>query len=88
MKSFDKLWSLFDQFQSNQVVGMFGQCQISGTSNVLLLHPARMKALKINFEGVNNLSTENIFFLSCKHILDLDHCQSKEDILFLPESIN
>ncbi|CAF5206587.1 unnamed protein product, partial [Rotaria magnacalcarata] len=58
------------------------------TSNVLLLHPARMKVLKINFEGVNNLSTENIFFLSCKHILDLDHCQSKEDMLFLPESIN
>ncbi|CAM4761085.1 unnamed protein product [Rotaria magnacalcarata] len=88
MNSFDKLWSLFDQFQSNQVVGMFSQCQISDTSNVLLLHPARMKVLKINFEGVNNLSTENIFFLSCKHILDLDHCQSKEDMLFLPESIN
>ncbi|CAF3900463.1 unnamed protein product [Rotaria magnacalcarata] len=67
---------------------LFHIALILNTSNVLLLHPARMKVLKINFEGVNNLSTENIFFLSCKHILDLDHCQSKEDMLFLPESIN
>ncbi|CAF0843767.1 unnamed protein product [Rotaria sordida] len=88
INSFDKLWSLFDQFKSKQAIGIFGQCQISGTSNVLLIHSTQMKNFKIDFNGVNYLSTENIYFLPCKYILDVDHCQSKEDILFLPETIN
>ncbi|CAF4767352.1 unnamed protein product [Rotaria sp. Silwood1] len=88
INSFDKLWSSFDQFKSKQAIGMFGQCQISGTSNLLLIHSNQMKNLKIDFEGVNYLSTDNVYFLPCKYILDFDHCQSKEDILFLPETIN
>ncbi|CAF0793944.1 unnamed protein product [Rotaria sordida] len=88
INSFDKLWSLFDQFKSKQAIGIFGQCQISGTSNVLLIHSTQMKNFKIDFNGVNYLSTENIYFLPCKYILDVDHCQSKEEILFLPETIN
>ncbi|CAF1085840.1 unnamed protein product [Adineta ricciae] len=28
--SFEKLWSVFDNFNSQQIIGMFGQCHISG----------------------------------------------------------
>ncbi|CAF0933505.1 unnamed protein product [Adineta steineri] len=88
INSFDKLWSLFDQFQSKQIIGMFGQCQMSGSSNVLLLHLNEMKNMDINFERINQLSTDNVYFLPCKYILDTDHCQSIKHGLLLFENIN
>ncbi|CAF1290127.1 unnamed protein product [Adineta steineri] len=88
INSFDKLWSLFDQFKSKQIIGMFGQCQMSGSSNVLLLHLNEMKNMDINFERINQLSTDNVYFLPCKYILDTDHCQSVKHGLLLFENIN
>ncbi|CAF1506304.1 unnamed protein product [Adineta ricciae] len=86
--SLEKIWALFNNFNFEQAIGMFGQCHISASMNMLLLDLNQMRKLNVIFDGMKQIPTKNVYFIPCEYILDPDHCQSIPNALFLSNSID
>lgn len=86
--SIEILWNYFEKFSSKQILGVFAQCHLTGFSTILLLHLENFNLNQLNIVGLNQISTENVFFLPCKFLLMAEQCRSIDESLFLPEIID